>query len=177
MVEALTLTRVPLAVALPVLPRSLRGPVFAAAAATDVIDGRLARAWGVASPHGARLDSIADAVLVVGAGAASIGTIAPADRRTVAVGAGVVVIVRAAALLVTRRRFGRWSIAHTHGNKLSGMLLGVVTVRALFVGRVSVPGLAVAAGVATIAAVEETVLAARSERFDPDVVGVRRRGA
>jgi hypothetical protein len=57
------------------------------------------------------------------------------------------------------------------------MLLGVVTVRALFVGRVSVPGLAVAAGVATIAAVEETVLAARSERFDPDVVGVRRRGA
>lgn len=177
MVEAFTLARVPLAVALPVLPRSLRGPVFAAAAATDVIDGRLARAWDVASPQGARLDSIADTVLVVGAGAASIGTIDPSARRTVAVGAGAVAVVRAAALLVTRRRFGRWSIAHTRANKLSGVLLGVVTVRALFVGRVSVPGLAVAAGMATIAAVEETVLAVRAERFDPDVVGFRRRGA
>lgn len=176
MVEAVTVVRVPLAAALPVLPAGLRGPVFLVAAATDVIDGRLARAWGVTSPQGARLDSIADAVLVVGAGVASLGTIDPSVRRRVALGAGAVVLPRAAALLVTRRRFGRWSIAHTRANKASGVLLGLVTVRALFVGRLSVRGLAVAACVATIAAVEELAIAARADRFDPDVVGFRRRG-
>lgn len=176
-VDAITLVRVPLAVALPVLPTGLRGPVFTVAAATDLIDGRLARAWDVASARGAGLDSFADAVLAVGAGAAALGTIDPTDRRSVAAGAGAVGAVRAAALFVTRRRFGRWSIAHTRANKVSGLLVGLVTARALFVGRLSVPGLAVAGVVAALAAVEELAIATRTDRFEPDVAGFRRRGA
>lgn len=176
-VEAITLVRVPLAIALPVLPTGLRGPVFTVAAATDLIDGRLARAWDVASSRGAGLDSFADAVLAVGTGAASLGTIDPTDRRAVAAGAGVVVVIRAAALLATRRRFGRWSIAHTPANKASGVLVGLVAARALFVGRLSMPGLAVAGVVASVAAVEELAIAVRADRFDPDALGFRRRRA
>ena len=176
-VDAITLVRVPLALALPILPVRFRGPVLALAVGTDVVDGGLARSWGVASPDGARLDSIADAVLVAGASVAAIGTVEPARRRTIAAGAGGVAVVRGITLVVTRRRFGRWSIAHTRANKASGALLGVVAVRALFVGRLSGPGLAVAAGVAAVAAVEELAIAVAAERFDPDVAGFRRRGA
>lgn len=176
-VGAVTLLRVPLAIALPIVPVGWRGPLFSLAASTDVIDGRLARAWGVASPGGARLDSFADAVLVGGTAAAVVGTIDVASRRTVVVGAGAVAVVRISSLLITRCRFGRWSIAHTHANKAAGSILAVVATGALVVRRVSMPGLAVAGGVAMAAALEELAIVVCAERYDPDVAGLRRRAA
>jgi CDP-diacylglycerol--glycerol-3-phosphate 3-phosphatidyltransferase len=71
---ALRLLAVPLMVALFVADDGAEGPlrwaallVFVAAAATDLLDGYLARRWHVVSAFGKLADPIADKVLVLGA--------------------------------------------------------------------------------------------------------------
>lgn len=60
--------------------------VFAAAAATDFIDGRMARHWAIASPLGSFLDTTADKLLVAFALFGLVGT----DRAMAAVAAVIV---------------------------------------------------------------------------------------
>ena len=51
--------------------------LFVSAAATDWLDGRLARAWGMESKFGAMLDPIADKAMVIIALAVLIGLLGP----------------------------------------------------------------------------------------------------
>lgn len=67
----LALVPVVLALALLGLP-FWTGVVLLAGALTDVLDGAVARRWKIVTPYGSRLDSIADTLLEVSAGAAFI---------------------------------------------------------------------------------------------------------
>ncbi len=63
--SALSWLRVALAAALPLLPREWWLGVYATALFTDVLDGRVARSTGTATPAGATLDAWADKALHV----------------------------------------------------------------------------------------------------------------
>src|SRR6266566_9937496 len=67
---------IPIVLAIAAGERTVALAVFAVAAATDALDGWLARRSGSATPRGAFIDPLADKVLVVGtlvAGAALVG--------------------------------------------------------------------------------------------------------
>jgi len=168
--DVVTLARVPIAVAMVVARRPRRGvlALFLLGATTDVVDGPLARRLGTASDRGARLDSAADAVFVA-ASAVTVAPTVPRDaRRLLAGGVALVGGTRLAALLLTRRRFGAWSVAHTHLNKATGLGLAGATAVALARGRMPVAVLGAVAVLAEVAAIEELVLAAREAELDRD---------
>jgi CDP-diacylglycerol--glycerol-3-phosphate 3-phosphatidyltransferase len=173
--DGLTLSRLPIGAAVVLLRRHRRTVAWLVALGilTDVADGPTARRLGTASDRGARLDSIADAALVLAAGPAAARTIARGDRRLVAAGATAVTATRLVSLLVTRRRFGLWSIAHTRLNKLTGLALATVTLVALARGRMPRAALVAVAVVAEAAALEELAVVVGSERYDRDRGSIR----
>ena len=168
--DAITLSRPVLAVVMVVCRRRHRPVVaaFALGALTDVVDGPLARRLGTASERGARLDSVADVAFSAASTAVAVGTIAPRWRPVAGRLAALVALVRLAAMAVTHRRFGRWSVMHTRLNKASGASLAAVIAAALVRGRMPVTALGAAGAVASVAALEELVIVATSDRYDPD---------
>lgn len=64
--------------------------IFGAAAATDWLDGHLARRWDQTSPLGAFLDPVADKLMV----AAALVLLVQADNRTIVVLPAIVIIGR-----------------------------------------------------------------------------------
>jgi CDP-diacylglycerol--glycerol-3-phosphate 3-phosphatidyltransferase len=168
--DAITLARLPIAVA---MLRARRRPavlpgLFALGVASDLLDGRLARRWGTADGRGARLDSLADGVFVAASTAVAATTVPPAARLATAAAASVVAGTRLANLIVTRRRFGCWSMAHTWLNKASGLGLAVVGGVALVRGRAPVRALAAVAVVAELAALDELAMALTASTHDAD---------
>lgn len=168
--DAVTLSRVPIAVAMVACRRHRRvvAATFLLGALTDVVDGPLARRLGTASERGARLDSAADAAFSAAAAAVAVGTIDRALRRSAGLGAAIVAATRLLALVVTRRRFGVWSAVHTRLNKATGACVGAVVAAALGRGRMPAAALQVAGAVAGIAALEELAIVATCDRYDPD---------
>lgn len=88
---------------------------------TDVLDGALARRWGVCTDTGARLDSAADFLLA----AVLVFKLWPALKldAPLIVCIAVVVLLRLAAALIAKLRFGRFGFLHTYANKAAGVLL------------------------------------------------------
>lgn len=83
---------------------------FVVGVITDLLDGPLARRFGTESDRGARLDSVADAVFVAAFAISASTTVDEASRPWVGRSAWVIAATRFAALLVTHRRFGVWSV-------------------------------------------------------------------
>jgi CDP-diacylglycerol--glycerol-3-phosphate 3-phosphatidyltransferase len=157
--------------------RRVSAGLFLAGVTTDVVDGRLARRFGTASPRGARLDSAADAAFVVASAVCASTTVEPAARPLVGGVAGIVAATRLATLLTTRVRFGSWSVAHTRLNKASGLGLAGVVALALVRGRMPIVALGSVALLAEVAAIEELAIVLGSPDYDADRASLLDRGA
>lgn len=142
--------------------------LFLLGVTTDVVDGPLARRLGTASVRGARLDSAADAAFVAAATVTVAATVDEAARPLVGSVAGIVGATRLAGVLVTRRRFGAWSVMHTHLNKATGLGLATVVAVALVRKRMPIVALGVIAVLAELAAIEELAIVAVASEFDAD---------
>lgn len=123
-----------------------------AGAASDALDGPVARRSGTAGPHGAGLDSVADAAFFGGLVAACLRA-RPERSRSLAPVAAAVGAVRLGAAAVGVLRWGRPVLLHTWSDKAAGAtaVVGLVCLTAW--GRRG--PLAVASVVAAGAAVEE----------------------
>lgn len=170
---ALTLGRVVLALPLALVtdPRAAVA-LLAAAGATDALDGPCARRAGTAGPAGARLDSAADAVLMAAVLVLLLRWLGQ-DALVLVPWVVAVAAVRGAALVVGRMRFGRWGSVHTWANKAAGF---AVVGSPLLVLAGWTTGLWVVLALAGASAVEELVLQAGSDTFDPDRRGLLGRG-
>ena len=168
--DAVTMSRVPIALAMLLLPhrRAAVATLFLVGVATDVVDGRLARRFGTASARGARLDSAADAAFVAASTAAVAATVDRAARPVVASVAGIVATTRLATLVVTRCRFGSWSVVHTRLNKATGLALAAVAAAALVRDRMPVLAVGAVAVLAEVATIEELAIVVRSPTYDVD---------
>ena len=102
--------------------------LYVMAGLTDILDGFLARRWGVESKFGARLDSMADFVFVLAVGYKLFPWLKLPATLWMMIGLiALVKIVNAIILYVVRHRI---EYLHTKANKLTGFLLfiGVMTI-------------------------------------------------
>ena len=95
--------------------------LYLIAGMTDMLDGFLARRWGVESKFGARLDSLADFVFVLAVGYKLFPWLKlPAALWMMIAFIALVKIVNAISSYVVRHRI---EYLHTKANKLTGLLL------------------------------------------------------
>ena len=97
--------------------------LYLIAGMTDMLDGFLARRWGVESKFGARLDSLADFVFVIAVGYKLFPWLKLPAALWIIIGLiALVKIVNAISAYVVKRRI---EFLHTKANKLTGFLLFV----------------------------------------------------
>ena len=97
--------------------------LYVIAGTTDMLDGFLARRWGVESKFGARLDSLADFVFVLAVGYKLFPWLKlPAVLWMMIALIAVVKIINAISSYVVKHRI---EFLHTKANKLTGGLLFV----------------------------------------------------
>ena len=95
--------------------------LYLIAGITDMLDGFLARRWGVESKFGARLDSLADFVFVLAVGYKLFPWLKLPVSLWMMIGLiAIVKIVNAISSYVVKRRI---AFLHTKANKLTGFLL------------------------------------------------------
>ena len=102
--------------------------LYLIAGLTDILDGFLARRWGVESKFGARLDSLADFVFVLAVGYKLFPYLKLPTVLWMMIGLiALLKIVNAISSYVVRHRI---EYLHTKANKLTGFLLfiGVMTI-------------------------------------------------
>ena len=103
--------------------------LYLIAGLTDILDGFLARRWGVESKFGARLDSLADFVFVLAVGYKLFPWLKlPTTLWMMIAFIALMKIVNAISSYVVRHRI---EYLHTKANKLTGFLLfvGVMAMR------------------------------------------------
>ena len=97
--------------------------LYVIAGLTDMLDGFLARRWGVESKFGARLDSLADFMLVLAVGYKLFPYMKLPTALWMMIGLiALVKMVNAISSYVVKRRI---EFLHTKANKLTGFLLFV----------------------------------------------------
>lgn len=97
--------------------------LYVIAGITDMLDGFLARRWGVESKFGARLDSLADFVFVIAVGYKLFPYLKQPTALWMMIGLiALVKIINAISSYVINHRI---SFLHTTANKLTGFLLFV----------------------------------------------------
>ena len=103
--------------------------LYVIAGTTDMLDGFLARRWGVESKFGARLDSLADFVFVIVVGYKLFPWLKLPTTLWIMIGIiALVKTVNAISSYVVRQRHSQF--LHTIANKLTGFLLfiGMMTI-------------------------------------------------
>ena len=99
--------------------------LYVIAGTTDMLDGFLARRWGVESKFGARLDSLADFVFVLAVGYKLFPWLKLPTALWMMIGlVALVRIVNAISSYLVRQRI---EFLHTIANKLTGILLFIGT--------------------------------------------------
>ena len=102
--------------------------LYAIGGTTDMLDGFLARRWGVESKFGARLDSLADFVFVLAVGHKLFPWLKLSDELWMMI--GLVALVKASNAVSAYLVRQRIEFLHTKANKLTGFLLfiGMMTI-------------------------------------------------
>ena len=97
------------------------GVLYLIAGLTDILDGFLARRWGVESKFGARLDSLADFLFVLAVGYKLFPWLKLPAALWIMIGLiALVKIVNAVSAYIEKRKM---VFPHTKANKLTGFLL------------------------------------------------------
>lgn len=92
---------------------------------SDILDGYVARKTATESRLGAKLDSLADLMMVAVVGVRLYPCIAPILQVEVMVWIGAIGLVRLLSLFIVRSKFKTFSLLHTYGNKATGFFLFV----------------------------------------------------
>ena len=95
--------------------------LYVTAGTTDILDGFLARRWGVESKFGARLDSLADFVFVLAVGYKLFPWLKLPTALWMMI--GLIALVKASNAFSVYLVKQRIEFLHTKANKLTGLLL------------------------------------------------------
>ena len=95
--------------------------LYLIAGITDILDGFLARRWGVESKYGARLDSLADFVFVLAVGYKLFTWLKLPVMLWIMIGLiALIKVINAISSFVVKHRI---AFLHTKANKLTGFLI------------------------------------------------------
>ncbi|HEX2944430.1 MAG TPA: CDP-alcohol phosphatidyltransferase family protein [Clostridia bacterium] len=131
---------------------------------SDMADGIVARKTGTVSRFGARLDSVADLLMICVLLIVLLPFIKP--PAGVIVWVAFVFIVRCASMFIVYIRFKTFAVLHTYGNKLTGAMLFLFPLSLPYVHTPVLMYIMCAA--ASISAVEETIIQSTSHELDTD---------
>jgi CDP-diacylglycerol--glycerol-3-phosphate 3-phosphatidyltransferase len=164
--NALTVSRIFLSLLLPLLT-SLQTSfliIYALCGVTDALDGFVARKTQTQSKLGARLDSLADFVLIT----ALIISLYPVIHLPQGAAAWILAIAatRIAAAIISWMKHRIFAFLHTYSNKLTGILIFLFP----FLITVLSPAVPIwiICGAATISAVEELLIQVSSKTLNLD---------
>jgi phosphatidylglycerophosphate synthase len=157
--NVITMSRLAAVAAMVVAAGAGRRPLvlglFGYALLTDVIDGRLARAWHRSSTLGAQLDSVADCALYLTIPVVAVGLF-PVVRARVLVPVIVVTLAYLVPIIYGAIKYHRLTSYHTFGARLAGVLLSISFVIVLATG-IRWP-FVLATGVLVVSALEEMLI-------------------
>jgi CDP-diacylglycerol--glycerol-3-phosphate 3-phosphatidyltransferase len=131
---------------------------------TDILDGYVARKTHTSSSLGARLDSIADLVMVMVVLFILVGVVSLPYITFFFIGA--ITLVRLISLTIVGIKYKTFGILHTYGNKVTGFILLFTP---LLLGFVDVTILTyILGGLGLISALEELLIHIISDEIDLD---------
>lgn len=135
---------------------------------TDLIDGPIARKTNTTSSLGAKLDSVADTILI----AVSLFTLYPFLGLTHVIILWIFLIggIRITSIGIALRRFKTYASIHTYGNKFTGFLLFVTPLWLSFIH--STIWTVFVCIIATLSAVEEFIIQITSKELQLDRKGL-----
>jgi CDP-diacylglycerol--glycerol-3-phosphate 3-phosphatidyltransferase len=164
--NALTISRIFLSLLLPFLKpmQTAFMIVYAVCGATDALDGFAARKTHTQSSLGARLDSLADIIMI----AAIILSLYPVIRlpQGAVILIPAIAAIRIASATVSRVKHKAFASLHTYANKLTGFLIFLFP----FLIMVLKPAIAVwiICGAAALSAAEELLIQTSSKTLNLD---------
>ncbi len=170
---ALRVALAPVAVAIAAadLPRAVWLAQGAAAALSDIYDGRLARRWGVVTPGLRQADSVADTIYALGV-AASFWLAEPDILLSHLPWIGAILALEAARYPLDWARFGRGASYHALSARLFGVSLIVSTFAVMGFG-VSWPWLPISLAIGLYSELEGVAISLVLPRWTHDVPSLR----
>lgn len=145
--------------------------VYAVCGISDAVDGWLARRLGLATPLGAKLDSIADFLFFGVSLYAMLYLLRDTANVLVLILLCLVAAVRLLNLLITRRKFGQWGVLHTLGNKLAGLALFVAIPVFVYLGSYPLAVILPLFLIALLSAIDEALMLLTGNTYDPNARG------
>ncbi len=131
---------------------------------SDMLDGFIARKTGVSSSIGAKLDSIADLIMVV----ILFFKLYPIIRLPgqIIIWVLLILAIRVISMVLVFLKYKSFAILHTYLNKFTGLLLFLIPI--FLINYSSDLWMYVICGIASLSAVEELVIHLTSKELQPD---------
>lgn len=133
---------------------------------TDILDGAVARATGMASSLGAKLDSIADLLFYT----VMMVKILPYLWEVLPVEiwyfVGAIVLARVITYSISAKKYKQFASMHTYANKLTGLAVFSIPYYIIFES-VALGGSIAVCIIAVLAAIEEMLLHLSNDGYDP----------
>ena len=154
---------------LPIPPLSISFfVIYVFSVITDMIDGPIARKTNTASGFGSALDGLADMILIF----TVLGILIPILPFEIwmFVCVGIVIIIRATAIIIGFKKYNALMLLHTYSSKATSLMLAAFPIYLGFIGmRISFGIIAV---MAILSAFDELVIVVRLKELKRDVVSM-----
>jgi len=138
--------------------------VYSIAGLTDITDGFIARKYYMETPLGAKLDSLADFMLLIASLLRMVFSYQLKIPLTVLICCSIVAIIRIINFIITKVKFQQWGMLHSIGNKISGLFIFFICPITIFTGQF--PFAAVI--IPLLSALEETIFLLISHEYNPN---------
>ena len=128
---------------------------------SDIVDGLIARKLGTTSRLGAKLDSIADMIMV--------GVLLVVLYPIVSLATEIIIwiicigIIRLASMVVALKKYKTFAILHTYGNKITGLVLFIFPLFLPYIHATMLMNIICV--VASISAIEELIIQLTSSQL------------
>ena len=128
---------------------------------SDIIDGFIARKTGTTSRLGAKLDSMADMIMV----GVLLVVLYPIVSITTAILLWIIsiAIIRIASMVVALKKYKTFAMLHTYGNKITGLVLFIFPILLPYIHTTVL--MYIICAVASISAIEELIIQLTSSQL------------
>jgi len=135
---------------------------------SDFTDGFIARKTGTTSTFGAKIDSMADMIMVGVLLFLIYPIVNPANKIVIWI--ILIAIIRLASMLVALKKYKTFASIHTYGNKVTGIILFLFPILLIYINTNML--LYIICVVASISAIEEFIIQLRSSQLDLNKKGI-----
>ena len=129
---------------------------------SDIVDGYIARKTGTASRIGAKLDSVADMVMV----AVLLFVLYPILNPTTTIVIWIisVAIIRLTSMVVALKKYKTFASIHTYGNKITGIVLFIFPIWIPFIHTIVL--MYIICVLTSLSAIEELIIQLTSSQLE-----------